>query len=102
MSDSTEPFRWLLARFAREGSAVEKLDIWCIRQRIYAGTEQGLWGEYCGSLGQLNSDFPGQIPLAFMKTAENHAKNLGSSIVIGLYTNTLQVTFHDVDGLPRQ
>ena len=102
VSDSTEPFRWVLARHAGEGSAVEKLDIWCIRQQIYAGTEQGHSGEYCGSLGELNAEFPGRIPSAFIKPASNPATSRNSSIVIGVDTNTLQITFYDVDGLPHR
>lgn len=80
-----------------EGSAVEKLDVWCARdlERLVQQHAR-YWGEYCSSLNDLKHSYPGTVSEELTESASSSVLNQRPPIDIGSETRSLLITFHDL------
>lgn len=80
-----------------EGSAAEKLDVWCVRELEHLVQQHArYWGEYCSSLNDLKRSYPGLVSEALVESTSPSVLNQRPPVAIGSDTNSLLVTFHDI------
>jgi hypothetical protein len=88
-----------LVHYDGEGLAVEKLDVWCVRELEHLVQQHArYWGEYCSSLNDLKHSFPGIVPEALIESASPSVLNQRPPVTIGSNTNSLLITLHDLGG----